>query len=358
MPALHVDQLQLSPRRLARLRFWSMREWCFLRTVARHLRWRLLIVFTVLMGGGLLFQKYEPEKNLSLFEATYYTWSLVFGEPPEAFPQATVLRILFFLIPVLGLTVIIEALVDLALLVRDRQRCERSWCITMASSMKNHIVLVGFGRLGFRAFRLLRRLGEPVVVIERDAANRFLEELRRDGSPLLLGDARDDTVLQQSGVQCARSIVLATNDDLANLEIALDARRMNADVRVVLRMFDQNMADKIRDGFSIHHAMSQSALAAPAFAMSALDASIVNSFVVGNQLIVLQRWAVNHGGPLADKTVVQVMKEWKCAVAQIQSIGAAPRLFPPPDTALQPGDELLIQGPYESLAALRKSLKH
>ncbi|PJF24743.1 MAG: hypothetical protein CUN53_16300, partial [Phototrophicales bacterium] len=53
----------------------------------------------------------------------------------------------------------------------------------------------GFGKLGYRIFLVLRKLGEPVVVIERDAHNQFLEEVRRDGSPLLVGDARREALL-------------------------------------------------------------------------------------------------------------------------------------------------------------------
>ena len=53
---------------------------------------------------------------------------------------------MFFLIPILGLTVIIEGIIDFALMMRDRRRYERSWCIMLASSFKDHVVLVGFGR--------------------------------------------------------------------------------------------------------------------------------------------------------------------------------------------------------------------
>src|SRR6185436_21067444 len=98
-------------------------------------------------------------------------------------------------------------------------------------------------------------------------------------------------------VQHARSIICATNNDLTNLEVALDARRLNPKVRVILRMFDQTMADKVRDGFNIRIAMSQAALSAPTFAMAAIDASIANTFVVHDELVVMQRWTVRPQGP-------------------------------------------------------------
>ena len=153
----------------------------------------------------------------------------------------------------------------------------------------------------------------------------------------------------------AKSIVLASNDDLGNLEIALDARRIKPGIRVILRMFDQNMADKIRDGFNIHIAMSQSATSAPRFAMAAIDPSIVNSFVLGDQLIVMHRWKVGPGGPLDGKTVGQVLTEMGCGVTRISSGGEPARIFPPPNTALKVGDDLLVQGPFETLAKLKHS---
>ncbi|MBN1514202.1 MAG: potassium channel protein [Phycisphaerae bacterium] len=347
MPALHLDQIGLPHPPLYRLRFRIWREWCFLRMVLRQMGWRVGTMIALLLGAGLLFQHFEPQKHLSVWEATYYAWSLVFGEPPEAFPQAAVLRVLFFLMPVLGLTVILEGILNLAMLLRDRRRYEPSWCRVMAASMSNHIILVGMGRLGYRAFRLLRRLGEPVVVVESNPNNPLLEEVRRDGSPLIIGNARDDAVLAQANVPGARSVIAATNDDLANLEIALDARQLHPGIRVVLRMFDQALADKVRDGFNIEIAMSQAAMSAPAFALAAVNPSIVGSFVVGGRLIVMKRWVVRSGGPFEGRSVGEVMKQLASSIVELHAGGAAPVLFPDPNTVLRPGDRLLVQGPYE-----------
>ena len=356
MPTSQLESLAFRQPTVKRWKSQAWREWCFLRTVARHFRLRLLIIAVVLLVGGLLFRRFEPEKDHSLAEATYYTWSLVFGEPPEDFPTSGVLQALFFVMPVIGLTVIIEGIVDFALLLRDRRRCERSWCTMMSSSMSNHIVLVGLGRLGFRTFHLLRRLGEEVVVIERTADNQFVEDVRRDGSPLFIADARREAVLEDANVAKAKSIILATNDDLANLEIALDARRVTPDIRVVLRMFDQNMADKIGDGFNIHIAMSQAALSAPAFATAAIEASIVNSMVVGDQLVIMQRWHVREDGPLCGKTVGDILIEHGFGVVERRSRQEAGRLFPTPDTRLLEGDEILVQGPFDKLAQMQKGV--
>jgi len=335
-------------------RLW--REWCFCRAVFRHFRLRLALMLLLLLTGGLLFRLYEPEKGHSLARATYYTWSLIFGEPPEEFPEAPVLQALFFVVPVLGLLIILEGIVEFALMLRDRRRNERGWCRIMADSYANHIILVGLGKLGWRSFRLLRQLGEDVVVIERNGGNQFLEEVRRDGSPLLVGDARREALLEEANAARARSIILATNNDLANLEIALDARRINPKIHLVLRMFDQNMADKLREGFDLPMAMSQSAISAPAFVMAALEGSIVGSLVVDDQLVIMQRWQVRRDGPLCGRTVGEIIQEYGVGVIERRTEGEPARLMPPPDTRLGEGDRLLVQGTFEVLNDLRGRL--
>lgn len=353
MYRLRIEDLKLPAPRQGALfaRFW--REWCFVRVAFRHFRIRFLIMVFVLLIGGIAFQRLEPEKNRSLLHSMYCVWSLIFGQPPDEFPNSLVLQALFFLIPVIGLTVIIEGIVDLAVMIGDRRRCERNWCVMMASSMSDHIVLVGLGKLGYRVYRLLHRMGEPLAVIERNANNQFLDTVRRDGVPLFIGDARREAILEDAAIRKARSIVLAADDDLANLETALDARKINPKIRVVMRMFDQNMADKIRDGFNIHIAMSQSALSAPAFATAAAHGMIVNSFVVGNELVVVQRWAVEPSGPLAERSVGEIVEQHRVVVIEHQPPEGQNRLFPPPATRLKAGDEVLVQGTYQALIELK-----
>lgn len=353
VPAFGLDRVRITARRQRFATTWLWREWCFLRVVGARFRARLLLLALILVVGALLFIRFEPEKAHSLARAMFFTWCLAFGEFPEEFPAHPVLRGAFFLTPVLGLTIIIESIVDFALTLRDRRRSEHSWCATMAHSLSDHIVLVGLGRLGFRTYRMLRKLNEPVVVIERKPDAEFLEDVRHDGVPLLIGDARRDASLIEANIARARSIILATNDDLANLEIALDARRYNPNVRVVLRMFDQHMADKVRGGFNIHIAMSQAAISAPTFAMAAIEPSIVATTVVGDRLLVTQRWVARQDNPICDKTVGELLETHRFSVLELRR-GEETQLFPPPRTTIRAGDQLVVQGTFEALALLTR----
>ena len=324
--------------------------------VFRRFRRRLLLIGLAIAGASALIQRFDPGHRPTFADGLYFTWSLLFGQTPDDLPAHPALRVLVFALPVVGLTVVIHAIVDLSDMMRDRRRHERSWCTMMASSLSNHIILVGLGKLGYRTFLMLRKLGEVVVVIESNERNPFLDEIRRDGCPLLLGDARRDAILLEANVAAARSVILATNDDLANLEVSLDARRFNPQIRVVLRMFDQNMADKIRDGFNIHIAMSQSAISAPGFALAALDPALTHSYMLDDQLIVTRRTAVAAGGPLAGMTVGEVLAKHGFAVVRHCPSGERAALFPKPDVRLNVGDEVMVQGPFDGLARIGVSI--
>lgn len=377
--AMPLHELNLGPRRGQwRDRVW--REWCFARAVAWKIGPKFAIFALVLLIGGTMFQNLGPRRDLSIVEGMYNTWSLVFAQPPIDFPSNPWLRGLFFAVPILGIGFIIDTLVEVVRLLRDRRGLEQSWSRIMAASMQDHIIIVGMGKLGFRSFQILRRLGHRVVAIEFDATKQFVDEVRAEGSPILIGDARREGLLLEAGITRARAIMVATSDDLANLEIALDARRVAPNVRVVLRMFDQSMADKVAGAAGIHVAMSQSWLSAPAFATAAVEPGVVGSLVVGDRLIAMQRWAVRRGGALDGLSIADAMSRHSIAIIErvpaelaashsrtgpvSESLSASgstgdggpggrDALFPRADAVLRAGDRVMVQGRYDELSALR-----
>ncbi|MBK7876991.1 MAG: NAD-binding protein [Planctomycetes bacterium] len=329
------------------------REWSFFRAVVAHRGLSFAALFGLLLIGGWSFQVLEPELGHSLPRAMFMTWSLMFGEAPEAFPRSIVLQAMFFLVPLLGVTIFLEAIVEISSMLRDRTKGEEEWCKIMAGSMRGHVVLVGLGRLGWRIYTILTRLGHEVVVIERSADAPFLEDVRRDGSPIFIGDARREQWLVDANVKEARSIVIASDDDLANLEIALDARRLNPKVHVVMRMFDPNMAEKVREGFQIHTALSASSIAAPAFATASIDRSIESCLVIDDEIIVSQRWTVDADSELDGRTVGELAAQRAIGVLERRTKSGERRFFPGPDTKLAPGDELVVQGTLTTLVGRR-----
>ncbi len=322
----------------------AWREWCFVRAVAgRTLKRAIVLVAIVVAASWAYAWGTTPRGSMPLLRAVHDVWFLAFGNPVEAYPKDWLPRLIQFAMPLVGLVIIVETLVDIALVFRDRRLSERRWGAIMAASTRHHVILVGLGKLGFRTYQLLRKLGEEVVVIEMNGANSFLDEVRRDGGVPIVGDARREATLELANVKDAKAVLVATSDDLANLEVAFDAKRLNPRVRVVTRMFDQAMADKVSSVAGVDLAMSQSSISAPAFAIAAVDPGAEGSAIVGHSLVVTRRIGV---GEFAGRTLGEAMERLRIAVLDRRDASGEATPFPPPSTILKPGDTLLVQGAY------------
>lgn len=149
-----------------------------------------------------------------------------------------------------------------------------------------HVVVVGMGNIGFRVVDELAALGVPAVAVDADGDGPFLATVRAKAS-LVVGDARLEDTLQRAGLSQARSVVAVTDDDSVNLGIGMAAKRMNPQVRTVVRLFDAELARKVESSLGIDTAFSSSRIAAPTFVAAALFPDVAKAFIVRDRLFVL-----------------------------------------------------------------------
>jgi Trk K+ transport system NAD-binding subunit len=146
--------------------------------------------------------------------------------------------------------------------------------------------VAGLGSIGFRLARDLARSGETVVAIERQEDGEFVQAAR-ELAPVVLGNAKTEETLRKAGVAGAKALVAATDDDLANLSIALATKRSRASCRVVLRIFDSALAEKMQRGLPIDAVLSVSAAAAPTLVGSVLCPDLLQGILLENHLVLI-----------------------------------------------------------------------
>lgn len=152
---------------------------------------------------------------------------------------------------------------------------------------RGHIVVCGLGNVGFRVAEELIGLGEPLVVIESNAANTFISTARRLGAAVIIGSATVPQVLRQAHADNARAVVAATSNDLANLEISLLVRELAPKQRVVLRLIDAQLATTLRESANVRLAVSVPELAAPAFVAAMFGDQVCGMFQVQGQMLAV-----------------------------------------------------------------------
>ena len=329
--------------------------WRDTRVLVRQFRVSLLAFALLLCGGTLalrFFYLYPGTgQRVGWVEALHATFKLIFLETVLPFPAAAGLQILFIAVPLIGLAVVADGVLRFGVALFNRRERKEAWQVAIASTYHDHIVVCGLGKVGYRVAKELLRLGEDVVGIEHDAEGPFLEEIRHRNVPVLLGDARQREMLEKARVREASAIVVCTQDDLTNLDIALDARELNPGIKVVLRMFDAQLAEKVRRGFNIHTAFSTSALAAPIFAAAATRAQIDYSFYVDDVLLNVARTTVQAGSAMEGRTIAQVEQELDLTIILHQGPDGLD-LHPAPDVTLRAGDRLVVFASLEALARL------
>lgn len=327
------------------------RSWRRLRANLYYLRKPFLEFLPVLAGmliivfvGGILFHQYydhPTQGRLSFPRALFVTYCLLFMEQAVEFPTHWILELLCVVLPIIGLVVVIDAFVRFGGYVLRRNDLDKDWVTAMAKTLSNHVILCGLGKLGLRVLQELIRLGEQVVVVEKDPHCPSIAFARINDVPVRIGTHRVENILKECNIDEAKSIILATDDDLANLEYALDARRARPTIQVVLRMFDQELASKVRQAFDIDLAFSTSALAAPLFAVSSSDPSIINSFYLEDKLLVVAKITVRKGSQL-DGQDVDSLSANRVLFLSLNR-GGVSTFYPERSTRLQAGDEITIQ---------------
>ena len=200
---------------------------------ARRLGILLAILLAVVIAGTLGYSLGEGTSIGYGFEWTLDTITTV-GAIPN--PHDTGARVLKVCLEILGVGTLFYALVTVAEFFVSGQlsgMLEERRVQRMIDSYSDHYIVCGFGRVGRQVSRDLQAAGVEHVVIDPNPENR--EIARELGVAYIESDAADDDVLKAAGIERARAVIACVDSDAENIFIALTARELRSDIRIVAR---------------------------------------------------------------------------------------------------------------------------
>ncbi|MFD7993063.1 NAD-binding protein [Streptomyces mexicanus] len=177
-----------------------------------------------------------------------------------------------------------------------------------------HVVLLGLGKIGTRVLTRLRELQVPVVCVESDPEARGLATARRLRVPVVLGDVTQEGVLEAAKIHRAQALLAVTSADTTNLEAALYARTVRPDLRVVLRLYDDDFATAVYRTLRAAHprartrSRSVSHLVAPAFAGAMYGRQILGAIPVERRVLLFASVEVAGHPQLEGRTVADAFR--------------------------------------------------
>jgi voltage-gated potassium channel len=224
-------------------------------------------------------------------------------------------------------------------------------------TLRGHTVVAGFGRMGSLICAELAAAGVPFVLIEKSGER--MGEVERRGWLYMIGDATEEKVLQDAGLERAKALVSVVPSDAANVFITLTARQMARDVFIVARAEQPSTQKKLIQA-GANHVVLPAAIGAHRIVTILTNPSAVEFAELvthrSSLAIELDEVAIREGDPFAGRTLrdADIGRLTGVMVIAIKRADGHVEFPPPGDLPLGPGDVIVLLGRRHNLDQFRK----
>ncbi|MEM8847322.1 MAG: potassium channel protein [Bacteroidota bacterium] len=193
----------------------------------------LSLMFLVLVVGVV---GYKLFSNFTWVEAIYMTIITVttvgFSEVRPLDAEAKIFTVFLIVTSVFIFGYAISVVTEYLLGRNSLQLLKKKKVKKKIEALADHIVVCGFGRNGMQAAARLKAYKKPFVVIEK---NKEIIERHEDDILFIEGDASEDEVLLEAGIEQAQYLITTLPDDAGNLFIVLSARQLKKELFIISR---------------------------------------------------------------------------------------------------------------------------
>lgn len=314
----------------------------------------LLALLVALVGGGLIYHQLMGLAGLRqppIYNMPYIMLALMVLETPLEVPREPYLIIFWYLMPVVAVYVVGRGAADFVRLFFNRSERRDAWEEAVASTYRDHIIVMGAGHVGMRVIRTLVQMGFEVVLLDIAISEELDKELSELRVPAIMGDARQAASLEKAGLPFADAFIACTSDDFVNLEAVMAVRHMNADVRIVARMWDDRYSQQLQQFMGVNSVLSSSDLAAPVFAGSAVGIEITQTLVIHGKEYSMIRLKVEAGSFMDNRTIETLQDNYNIDIV-LHGRGDDVVVHPKGATLVVGGDTLVVFARYEQITEL------
>ena len=227
----------------------------------------------------------------------------------------------------------------------------------MLTTIKDHFIVCGYGRIGSIIASQLRQQNVPFVVIERDPVR--LEAAMLDGLLAVQADASHEDVLKRVGIDRARGLIAAVGTDAENVYTVLSARVLRPDLFIIGRAEGDDATRKLlRAG--ANRVVSPYQIGAVQMAQTAIRPAVVDFMTFAtssdNLELAMEEIPVDPQSSLVEKSLLDanLRQRFGVIVVAIQREDRRMEFNPEPDTTIRTGDKLVVLGRPESLRRLEQ----
>ena len=246
-----------------------------------------------------------------------------------------------------GLSIIISILLE----AQISMVMEKSKMTKIIAKMENHVVVCGGGRVGSSVAKILTAEKVPFVIIDNE--EELVQRMRDEGYPAIHGDATEDAVLVDAGINRARGIICALSEDAYNVFVVLTARAINPGLKIVSRANYPETVAKLEHA-GANKVITPTQIGGRQMAMSMLKPATVDLvdtlFTSRNLEIQLEEVVISEKSALANKAIHQSFDRQISNVIVVGIIrGEQVMMNPHGHDIILPGDTLVLIGSRQDL---------
>jgi len=167
-----------------------------------------------------------------------------FAEVIPLDPQSKIFTIFLILTSVVIVGYAISIITDYILSRNNFEDIKQRKMQKKIDAMSNHIIICGYGRNGKQAAKKLLAYDKPFVIIERD--KEIIEKFQENNIPFVFGNANEDEVLFEAGIEKASTLISALPSDADNLFVVLSARQINSKLTIISRASEETSYNKLK----------------------------------------------------------------------------------------------------------------
>jgi Trk K+ transport system NAD-binding subunit len=209
---------------------------------------------------------------------------------------------------------------------------------------QNHIIIVGLGRVGQQVALLLKQVKQTVVgvTLQPDVNSTILPDL-----PIIAGNIAQ--ALAQAYLPTAKSVIIVTDDEMLNLEVALMVRSIAPQLDLVIRTSGQRLSQHLMKTLPNARVLGMHAVAAEVFAGAAFGENILNLFQCDRQTILVTEYTIESGDTLDRFLLAEIAYGYGVVPILHHRSPNPATLMPTDDILLASGDRLVVLATTESL---------
>lgn len=205
-----------------------------------------IVLLFILLAIGILGFRFMS--NYSWIDSLYMTVITVttvgFGEVHPLDDNSKIFTVFLILTSVVILGYAIKVITEYILSKNDFEELKQKKMQKKIDNLKNHIIICGYGRNGKQAAQKLLAYNKPFVVIEKD--KEVIDKFQSEILPFVYGNANEDEVLLQAGIDRADTLISALPSDADNLFVVLSARQINKTMNIISRASQETSYQKLK----------------------------------------------------------------------------------------------------------------